>query len=79
VGLKMFKISGDFFEEHIEKIVFAVTGLVCMWLLLTRVLFSPNYVTYDNTKIGINKIDTYISKQVEDLDDKLHQKSGQKA
>ena len=77
MGLKMFKIGGDFFEEHIEKIVFAITGLVCMWLLLTRVLFSPNHVTYDNTKIGISKIDTYISKQVEDLEDKLYQKSVQ--
>ena len=71
----MFKISGDFFEEHIEKIVFAIIGVVCMWLLLTRVLFSPNYVSFDNTKIGTGKIDMYISRQAEDLEDKLHQES----
>ncbi len=39
----MIKI-GSFFEEHIEKIVLGIVGLVCVWLLITRVIFSPNEV-----------------------------------
>lgn len=70
----MIKKGGNFFEEHIEKIVLAIVGLVCLWLLITRVLISPNYVKYDNSKYGCGDIDIYISKQVQELEDKLNRK-----
>jgi len=70
----MSKKGGYFFEEHIEKIVLAIVGLVCLWLLITRVLISPNYVEYDNKKFSPGDIDNYISKQAEVLEDKLNRK-----
>ncbi len=70
----MSKKSGNFFEEHIEKIIMAIIGLVCIWLFISRVLISPNTISYDNKKLGTNNIDSYISKQAELLEDKLHSK-----
>jgi len=66
--------GGNFFEGHIEKIVWAIVGLVCFWLLITRVLFSPNYVSYDNKKFSPGDIDPYISKQAELLEYSLNRK-----
>jgi len=64
----------NFFEEHIEKIVLVGVVLVCIWFLITRVLISPNYIKYDNKKIGSGEIDNYISKQAEVLEEKLNRK-----
>jgi len=77
----MSKKGNNFFEEHIEKIVLAVVGLVCVWLFLTRVLFSPNVVIYENEKFSPGKIDDYIStsKQVADLKEKLSSKPESKS
>jgi len=65
---------GNFFEEHVEKMVLLIVVLVCMWLLVTRVILSPNKVEYDGQKFGSGEIDIYISKQAEILDDKLNRK-----
>jgi len=70
----MSKKGGYFFEEHIEKIVLAIVGLVCLWLLITYVLISPNYIEYDNKKFSPGDIDNYISKQAEVLEDRLNRK-----
>ena len=70
----MSKKGGYFFEEHIEKIVLAIVGLVCLWLLITHVLISPNYIEYDNKKFSPGDIDNYISKQAEILEDRLNRK-----
>jgi hypothetical protein len=72
----MSKKGDNFFEEHIEKIVLVVVGLVCIWLFLTRVLFSPNVVIYDNKKFSPGAIDEYIltSKDAADLKEKLSSK-----
>jgi len=70
----MSKKGGYFFEEHIEKIVLAIVGLVCLWLLITHVLISPNYIEYDNKKFSPGDIDNYISKQAEVLEDRLNRK-----
>ncbi|MFA5251830.1 MAG: hypothetical protein WC454_04520 [Phycisphaerae bacterium] len=67
----MSKKYSNFFEEHIEKIVLAVVGLGCLWLLVTRVLFSPNYVEYDNEKFAAGAIDNRISEQAKALESKL--------
>jgi len=76
----MSKKGNNFFEEHIEKIVLAVVGLVCVILFFTRVLFSPNVVIYENEKFSPGKIDDYIltSKQVADLGEKLDRESESK-
>jgi hypothetical protein len=71
----MSKKSSNFFEEHVEKIVLAIAGLVCLWLFITRVLFSPDYIKYDNNKFAPGAIDNYIiSKQAEVLENKLNRK-----
>ena len=70
-GCEMAGRKNNFFEEHIEKLILVVVGIVCLWLLLARVLFSPNYIEYDNNKFGPGDIDNYISQQAQQLEDKL--------
>jgi hypothetical protein len=71
----MSKRGGSFFEvyieAHVEKIIFGVAGIVCVWLLITRVLLSPNYVEYNGKKLGTGNIDKQISKDAELLRGKL--------
>ena len=64
--------GGNLFEQHIEKAVLAVVGLVCIWLLITRVAFSPNKVAYDGKRFRTSKIDPYIRKQAEVLQSRLN-------
>jgi len=54
------KKIGSFFEEHIEKIVLGLVGLVCIWLFKTLVLFSPNTVPYEKKQFSPSEIDPYI-------------------
>jgi hypothetical protein len=70
----MSKKDSNFFEEHIEKIVLAVVGLGCLWLFITRVLFSPYYIEYDNDKFAPGAIDNRISEQAAVLENKLNRK-----
>ena len=64
----------SFFEEHIEKIILAAVGLVCLWLLVTHVLLDrPNAVSLDNRKFKPGTIDNYISKEADILKQKLDQ------
>jgi len=62
----------EMLEKHVEKIVLAVVGVVCIWLLVTRVLISPNYVKYDNQKFSAGTIDNYIGRKAEVLKQKLN-------
>ncbi|MFA5554382.1 MAG: hypothetical protein WDA68_07500 [Phycisphaerae bacterium] len=67
----MFKRIGDFFVNHIEKIASALIGLVCLIILLTRVLMSPNYVTYQGRKFTAGEIDDRIKRDAEQLRENL--------
>ncbi len=71
----MSKRGGNFFEvyieAHVEKIILGVAGIVCVWLLITRVLLSPNYVEYNGKKLSTGNIDKQISKDAELLRGKL--------
>ncbi len=67
----MNKTEGNFFEAHIEKLILAVVGVLCIWLLASRVLISPNKLSYDGKKFSPGEIDAYISRQAESLQDKL--------
>lgn len=66
----MIKIA-SFFEEHVEKIVLVVVGIVCVFLLIFRVLLSPNVVDYDQKKFSPAAVDDYVYKQAEPLRHKL--------
>lgn len=71
----MIKISsiGSFFEEHIEKIILVIVGLVCAWLLITRVILSPNTVSFDGRNFSPSAIDNYVYVQAQDLRQKLNE------
>ena len=67
---------GHFCENHVEKIVLALVGVVCVWLFFTRVIFSPNMVPLDRTGKGLTpgQIDRQIyEKKAQELRAKLQQ------
>jgi len=71
----MRKRGGNFFEEHIEKIVLFLVGLLCIWLLITRVIISPNKVVlYAGVTLGPGQLDLRISQEAELLKLKLDSK-----
>ncbi|MHC4394152.1 MAG: hypothetical protein ACYS1A_00720 [Planctomycetota bacterium] len=70
----MKKKSGNFFEEHVEKMVLVVVFIVSMWLLVTRVMLSPNRAEYDGEKLRTSQIDIRISEQAEQVEDRLNRK-----
>ena len=71
----MRKKGGNFFEEHIEKIVLFLVGLLCIWLLITRVIISPNKVVlYAGVTLGPGQLDLRISQEAELLKLKLDSK-----
>ena len=71
----MIKISsiGSFFEEHVEKIILVIVGLVCAVLLITRVILSPNTVSWDDRNFSPSAIDNYVYVQAQDLRQKLNE------
>jgi hypothetical protein len=70
----MRKKGGNVFEEHVEKIVLVLVGLVCVWLLITRVIISPNKVVLTGVKLGPGDIDRHISREADSLKLKLEGK-----
>jgi hypothetical protein len=70
----MIKLSdiGSFFEEHVEKIILVIVGLICAWLLITRVILSPNTVSYDNKNYSPSAIDDYVYAEAQNLRQKLN-------
>ena len=62
---------GSFFEEHIEKIILVIFGLLCVWLMITRVLLSPNQVVYEDAKYSPSAIDDRVYEEAELLRQKL--------
>lgn len=64
---------GRFFEEHIEKIILVVVGLVCAFLLITRVILSPNVVEYEGKKYSPTAVDTQIFRDAQTLAQKLNE------
>ena len=75
----MIKISsiGGFFEEHVEKIILIIVGLVCAGLLITRVILSPNTVSYDKRNFSPGTIDDYVYEQAQTLRQRLTQSPDQ--
>lgn len=64
---------GSFFEEHIEKMILTVVGLACAWLLITRVILSPNEVVFEGKSLSPAAIDEQIYKAAEALRQKLNE------
>lgn len=68
----MIKKGSNFFEDHIEKVVFVLVGLICVWLLITHVFLTTNAVKYDNKVFGPGDIDDYVDGQAKRVDEKLN-------
>jgi hypothetical protein len=68
-----FSKIGGFFEEHVEKMVLAVVGVLCAWILITRVILSPNVVLYDGKKVSPTAIDEQIYAKAKLLQQKLNE------
>jgi len=62
----------NFLEEHIEKLVLGLIGLLCLWLLFTEVVFSPNSVEYEGEKFDAGQIDNHILSQARLLERQLN-------
>ena len=63
----MLKKIGRFFEEHIEKIILIIVGLICVLLFIWRVLLSPNMVKIVNNEGETEKLSpSVIDKRVLD-------------
>ena len=62
----------SFLEAHVEKIVLVIVGLVCIWLMITRVIFSPNQVTYGDGKYSPAAIDEQVFEEAKLLRDKVN-------
>ena len=67
----MIKI-GSFFEAHIEKIVLVIVGLACIWLMITRVIFSPNQVSYGDGKYSPAAVDEQVYQKARELQQKIN-------
>jgi len=63
---------GRFFEEHVEKIILVIVGLVCAFLLITRVILSPNAVEYKGEKFSPGTVDTQIFREAQTLGQRLN-------
>jgi hypothetical protein len=60
-------------ETHIEKLILAIVSLACLWLLVTRVLISPNKVEFGSKKekLAPAEIDQAIKVRSDRLADEL--------
>jgi hypothetical protein len=65
----------NFLEAHAEKLVLALVALLCMWIIMTRVVFSPNRVEYENRSFSSGQIDSYVLEKATNLEAKISQPS----
>ena len=56
----MIKKIGGFFEAHVEKIILIIVGLLCSWLLITRVLLTPNIIEYKGRSYSPGTLDVQL-------------------
>lgn len=61
----------SFFEAHIEKIIIVIVGIVCAWLMITRVIFSPNQVQFGDAKYSPSAIDQQVYEKARELQQKV--------
>ncbi len=49
-----------FFEDHIEKVVLVIVGVISFWILITNVVISSNHIEYAGRRFRPGAIDDYI-------------------
>ena len=67
----MNKKKGNFFEQHIDKLVFGIIGILCLGLLWVFVLSKPYIVVVGDKELGPGEVDNEIKLLAERLDEKL--------
>jgi len=71
---------GRFVENHVEKIVLVVVGMVCVVLFFKWVIFSPAVVTVDRKTLSAGRIDKEIFDKAQELERSINSVGeGQKA
>jgi len=76
----LIKKVGRFVENHVEKIVLVIVGLVCVVLFFKWVIFSPAVVTVDRKTLSAGRIDKEIFEKAQELERSINSSSeGQKA
>ncbi len=58
---------GRLCENHVEKIVLVVAGIISAWLFITGVLFTPDVVQYQGKKVPVTRIDEEVSLKLDQL------------
>lgn len=61
-----------FLEDHVEKMVLGIVVIICLWLLVTRVVLSPNSIEYERESYSPGSIDRQIRNQAQELEDILN-------
>jgi hypothetical protein len=67
----MNKKKGNFFEQHVDKLVFGIIGILCLGLLWVFVLSKPYIVVVGDKELGPGEVDNEIKALAERLDEKL--------
>ncbi len=59
--------SSNFLLDHIEKIALGLAGIICLYLLFTGVVFTPNAVEYQGHAYSPGELDRQIEKETKEL------------
>ena len=65
--------KGNFFEQHVDKIVLGVVGIICLWLSLVYVLPGAYSIEIGGNQLGPGEVDHYIKRQVVAIEQKLEE------
>jgi len=68
----MDKKQGNIIEQHIEKAVLAIAGLVCVFILVKYVLLSPNVFKFDGEQLGPGQLDRHIEEQANKIKERIN-------
>ena len=74
----MVKKGDNFFEKNVEKLVLILAGILGLWLLITRVVLSPNNFEYNNESLAPGAIDAKILKEAEVISIRLEEPATKK-
>ena len=69
----MNKKKGNFFEQHVDKLVFGIIGILCLGLLWVFVLSKPYVVEVAGREFGPGEVDNEIKLLAERLEEKLQE------
>jgi hypothetical protein len=58
---------GRLCENHVEKIVLTIAGIISAWLFITGVLFTRDVVQYGGKTIPVTRVDEEISQKIDKL------------